>query len=285
MFARNIFSVQYEHKEGVNIKLDSANRADFIIDYIENNEFANVADLSDKLGVSEMTIRRDLQELSEKNMILRVHGGARSISSLKFEEPFSKRKFQNLKKKKAIATIANRLISDGDVIALDASSTAYELAKVLSIKPKKITLISNSIEIIRIFSEVEDIDLILIGGGVRTKSMSTVGSYALEMLENFIIDKVFLSSKSINLENGVTDSTIEEANVKKAMIKSGETTFFMLDDSKFNSASFCRVTNIEQIENIITNPLCKEDTMYKEKKLFVDKCVSKKINIITEGEV
>ena len=247
-------------------------RVKYILDYINENEFADVTVLSKNLGVSEMTIRRDLAKLYEDNCLLRVYGGARSIPKEMYEAPLDKRILENKNEKVKIGEYAAQLINDGDIIALDASSTSYEMAKFIK---NRVTIVTNNISIVSLFVDNDLVEVVLLGGKVRKSSLSTVGFEMVSMMKNFHVDKAFISSKAIDFEHGLSDATVNEGEAKKAMINASKQVYLMMDHTKIDKCAFYKVCDTSEINDIITDHTENQE-LYKE---FYRKCENLNIRV------
>ncbi|HZJ78341.1 MAG TPA: DeoR/GlpR family DNA-binding transcription regulator [Clostridia bacterium] len=252
---------------------DAISRENFILEHLEKNEYVNVAFLSKALSVSEMTIRRDLEKLEKKEKLLRVYGGARSIKRETHEEPISKRLVANAEEKNAIGRYCASLVEDGDVIALDASTTAFALAKHLK---ARVTVVTNNIFVAHGLSSKENVEIVLLGGTVRKASCSTVGLDMAQMMSKYFVGKLFLSSKAIDMEFGATDATPYEGEAKKAMISSSSEIYLMMDSSKLGKRAFYQVCKIDKIHKIITNQASEYNEAQKE---FIEQCEQNNIDL------
>jgi DeoR family fructose operon transcriptional repressor len=188
-----------------------------VIKILSENKVEDITSLSKILGVSEMTIRRDLDKLEKGGDVIRIYGGAKIRTKNVYEPSIGERLMQNIREKKAIGMKAAEFIEDGDVVAFDASTTALEVANNIK-NHKELTVITNNIALAIELSENKDITIILLGGIVRKSSLSLVGSWLPKMLKHINIDKFFISSSALSFKEGLTDATIEEVEAKKAII-------------------------------------------------------------------
>ncbi|SET25378.1 transcriptional regulator, DeoR family [Natronincola peptidivorans] len=225
-----------------------------IISLLHEGNFVEIAYLSNYFDVSEMTIRRDLEKLEEDGEIIRLHGGAKLNTKSIYEATLEERRIKNILEKQAVARKAAELVEDGDVIALDASSTALEVSKQIKGK-KKLVVVTNNISVAKELSECKDHTIILLGGIVRKKSLSLIGPYVKNMLSSIYIDKAFISSKALAFKSGLTDATIDEGEVKKAMIKNSKNVYIIVDHTKINETAFFQVCDYREMNKIITDDL------------------------------
>lgn len=229
-------------------------RAKEIIRILHENEIADISYLSNHLGVSEMTVRRDLERLEKDGDIIRIYGGAKLRKKSNYDPSIEERLIKNMDEKMAIGRKAAEFIEDGDVIALDASTTALEISKNIKAR-KKLTVITNNISIAIELSEENDITTILLGGIVRKRSLSLVGTSINDFLQNMHIDKTFISSKALSFEQGLTDATIDEGETKKALIKSSNSVIIVADHTKLNTVSFYKVCDYREVDMLIVDGL------------------------------
>lgn len=235
------------------MELPSARRKK-IVDILKTKDYAEISYLSQKFQVSEMTIRRDIERLEKENSVSKVYGGVRlkELDEREFEDPVEERKIKYAMEKHAIAKEALNFIEDGDVIAFDASTTAFELSRVIKFK-KTVTVVTNNVNIAIELSDDSDITVILLGGFLRKTSLSLTGSAIPKFLESIYIDKAFLSSKALNYNNGVTDSLMDEGEAKQAIIERTNQLFLLADHSKINTVAFFKVCSAKQIDTLITD--------------------------------
>ena len=247
-------------------------RREEIYQYIKEKSKASIEELVEINNVSSMTIRRDLNHLEEEGLIAVVKGGAiiRSAQEFTFEE----RAGINYEKKLEIVKIASEYIKPGDTIMLDGSSTTYMLSDYL---PNDVVVVTNNLPLaLNITHQKADIDVIVIGGNLRKSSGTIVGGHAIKSIEEFHVDKVFLSSDSIDMIDGVTDKTMEEVAIKKVMLASAKENFLMMDSTKFEKKSLYKVCETDFIDNLIVNYSTNKEVLSKIKKY----CKEKDINLL-----
>lgn len=225
-----------------------------IINMLKKTPSVKVSELSEKLNVTLVTIRRDLKELEDANMLKRTHGGAINIVNSSFEELLFEKENKNIEEKKAIANAACGMIIEGDTILLDSGTTTLELVKAIKKSQKhNITVVTNAFNVAAELISESKIDTIFIGGNIRYTTSSTVGPMAENALQNIYVDKVFIGINSIDFERGLTTPNLFEAQVKQKMVKAGREIFVLADSSKFNKSSFGIVCPISEVDHIITD--------------------------------
>lgn len=226
-------------------------RLENIMQIIKNQGFAEVDKLAGSLNVSEMTIRRDLQKLSEMGLILRKHGGASLLSSVQVENDYALKKSRNQEDKKKIAAKALSYIHNGDAVYLDGGTTTFEIASQLYLF-KNLTVVTNDIVIAAELAKT-DVEIIMVGGSIQKKTKTIIGQYAIDFIKQFHVTSVFLGTSSINQNFDVFSPTIEKAVLKKAVLGIAEQSFLVADASKFYGYSLNRFGNLYDFTGVITN--------------------------------
>lgn len=227
-------------------------RHQFILDLLEKDGSVKVADLSRHLHVTEITIRRDLDTMERWGLIRRVRGGAVTSRGRSYEPPFFTRAQHLSGEKERIGKAAADLIRDGDSIALDVGSTTLEVARQLAHR-HNLTVITPSFHIAAVLAEQHNIRLILTGGILRPGELSMTGSLAEQSFKEFHVDKLILGIGGIDLYAGLTEFNLEDALVKKAMIKSSKEVIVAADATKFGRIAFAAVAGLDVAGRIITD--------------------------------
>jgi DeoR/GlpR family transcriptional regulator of sugar metabolism len=228
-------------------------RALILQEFKESSE-VSVTVLSKKMNVSEVTIRKDLTELKKRNLLTRVRGGAIRLPEMRIgdDTAIKVKQMYNQKEKRAIGKMAATLINENDTIILDSGTTTLEIAKNLH-SFKKLTIITNAINIAIELSNYNRFSVILLGGHLREESYSTVGPIAESTLKIFYCDKLFLGVDSFNMERGLSTPNIEEANVNQTMMSMAKETIAVLDSTKFEKRSFAFIAPVNKIQSIVTD--------------------------------
>ena len=237
-------------------------RQKIILDKLNLDGAVWVSKLSEELGVTEETIRRDLEKLENQEVLVRTHGGAVPIIESTYELSLEKRKKTNLPAKEKLAKIAAEYIMPGDTIFLDSSTTTFYIAKEIK-KMKNITVISNSLRVIDELSNSESIKTIAVGG-VVSNNQSFVGYLAEDSIKsNFFAMKFFFSSKGISPEAGIMESNDLECAIKKQMLDNSTEKYYLCDSSKIGRIGFYKLTPIENIDYFITDADLESDYIDK----------------------
>lgn len=227
-------------------------RKNEILNKLRAEQRVLVSELALYYNVTEETIRRDLDKLEKEGYATKTYGGAIWGNSTKTDLSYTIRNKTNVEAKNVIAGLVAKLVEDGDHLMLDDSSTSLYVAKKLKEK-KNLTVITNSVELVVELANVDGWTLILTGGKLKPQSLALVGSQAQQMLSNYHVDKVLLSGKGLDFKAGLTDSSEFHAETKQSMIRAAKQRILILDNSKFDKVSFVRITDIDQIDTVVTN--------------------------------
>ena len=209
-----------------------------------------IKDLAAELGVHEMTIRRDLDQLAEQGLLERVHGGARILEKTSEEIAHQLRAITNTEAKDQLARAALDLIEDGDVVALDASTTALALARILH--ARNVTAIITGLDAANAVAQ-NGVPFLMVGGNFHAPARSFVGAFFMDTMAKLHPDKVFFSAKAFSPGTGFTDAHLPEVGAKQALIRSGGTRIALLDASKFERRALATVATLDQVDVVITN--------------------------------
>ena len=245
-------------KNTKNIERDKSNiqsleqRADWILDIISTSGFGSVSDLARRLEVSEMTIRRDLDKLEAEGHIRRTHGGAIAEQRTQVEIAYRDRKKRRAAEKEKIGALAARLVESGQRLFLDAGTTVLAMVEHLK-KLKNLQIITTSLPIQAELIDSPGIEAILAGGQVLSSTMSLVGTLAQDNISTMRFDWAFLGTGGIDIERGLTHSTMEEIPVKKAAAASASKVAVLADHTKFAVQALALFMPIDDIDIIITD--------------------------------
>lgn len=229
----------------------AAQRHRDILRRLEDRGTVRVIDLAPELGVTEETIRRDLAKLHDEGQLLRTHGGAVIPDSRREEIPFEVRQVENLPAKQAIARAALEFIEEDAVVALDASTTALELARVLP--SIRLTVITNSLVAARLLATQRNIRVLMTGGEVRPSAWSLNGPAAISTLETYNITHAFISCRGIDFDRGMSEATEPDADFKRYLLQQAEACYVLADQSKFGLRSAVFFGQVGAATGIVSN--------------------------------
>ena len=234
-------------------------RQNLILDYLKKNRKATTNELSEMLNVSATTIRTDLNRMEKEGLLTKTHGGAiyREAAEDKQEltvRPyhFQERELENIHEKEQIAAKALPMIKDHMCIILDASSTAYTLARQLT-GIHQLTVITNGIYTALALKDIPGITVILVGGIVTQQSASIEGLLGRDLLARINADIAFVSARGFSVDEGLTDFSIYEADLKREFLRRSAKCIALIDHTKFDSASISSYASIDDINMVITD--------------------------------
>lgn len=255
-----------------------------ILNRIKDAECVKIEELAEEFNVSTMTIYRDVQELVKNGKARRVYGGVGAIeeetSVPELIRPYTdttiEERFQlKREEKSAIARAAAELVREGDIIAIDPSTTTLHMCGYL--QEKNIMVVTTSISVALQFASSDTVKVILCGGTVRKSALSVIGSLVPEVLEKLNISKCFISSRAFSYDRGLTDITIEEADTKSQLIKRSDKTYLLLDHTKMCKVAPFEVCSVSQVNSIITDEKSMDDA---EIEKMLARCAEAGVDII-----
>lgn len=228
-------------------------RLRIIENLLYENGSVSTSELSKMFDVTEETVRNDLVELQNANKIKRVRGGAFLIEPVDNEVPITTRNEMLQDEKKSIANICLDYINPGDTIAIDSSTTANCLAKMIKEAELSVTVITNSITNGSILMNSKNVNLIILGGTLRGKSNSLVGNITNESIKKYVINKAFVSCSGLSIPAGPTDTNEQEAKIRENIFYSSEKNFLLADNTKFDFRTVYLISDFDSIDYIITD--------------------------------
>ena len=223
-------------------------RQEFILHQLNLHNKILCADLSNKMGVSDDTIRRDLQELAHLNKLIKVHGGALSKS---FHTAFDRKMVYNLEDKHIIAQKTAALVQSGMYILTSGGTSILEFAKSLD-SNLNATFFTCSLNAAIEFAHHPSIEVVMIGDKVSKDSMLTTGASAVQTIESIQADLCILGINSLDTQFGLSENDWEVVQIKKAMIKASKKTICIGISEKLNSQQKIKVANLDEIDILVT---------------------------------
>jgi DeoR/GlpR family transcriptional regulator of sugar metabolism len=240
--------------EGPRRPVLSRRRQALILERVREEGVVRISDLVAALGVSDMTIRRDLEALRERGLLEKVHGGAAAIegSSL-FEPGFAAKSSQMEAEKLAIADVAATMVRAGTAIALSAGTTTFALARRL-VDVAELTVLTNSVPVAGVLHRDGRSDqTIILSGGVRTPSDALVGPFAVDVIRSLHVDTVFLGIHGMDARAGLTTPNILEAETDRALIAAGRRLVVLADHSKWGVVGISSVAGLAEADTIVSD--------------------------------
>lgn len=222
-----------------------------ILNLLQQDGTVTIADLARKLDVSLETVRRDIKPLASEGAVVKMHG-AISLPSVIGEAPFEKRMRENSEAKRAIAMAMAATVRDGDSIMLDTGTTTSYLAREL-IGHRRLTVITNSSDIARTLSTVNDNRVYMAGGELRSDNGAAFGVSAIEFVSRFSVIHSVISTGAVDGENGIMDFDLEEAEFARMVLTRGRRRIAVTDHSKFGRQGLVKVCDFSALTEIVTD--------------------------------
>ena len=253
--------------------MNAVERQGKIVNVTHERGAISIPDICEMFDISEMTARRDLNELDRQGLLRRVHGGAVANLGRSYEPPFRTRSVKNQAVKAAIGLKAAELVYDGDSIALDVGTTTLEIVRGLQHK-RNLTIITSCLQIANLVVDTlalgANARLILTGGILRAHEHSMVGTIPQRVYQDLHVDKAFIGIGGISLEDGLTEYNIDDAETKRVLIRSAREKIIVADSSKFGVTTFASVGPITAVDRIVTDRGIASSMVDKISRLGVD---------------
>lgn len=236
----------------MNDKLFRQERLDRILALVQERSRISVTELSGMFNVSAMTIRNDLANLEQQGLLFRTHGGAMVKPDSSLEPAFLLRKELYWAAKERIGRAAAARVHDGDSIVLDASTTAWQVARHLKDR-HELTVITNGLFIALELVDAPGVTVVMPGGTLRTASTSLVGDIGACILDRYHAQKGFFGARGFTLQEGLTDVNQYEVELKRLMVERSKEVIAVVDSSKWGQVAFATFASLEQIDHIISD--------------------------------
>jgi DeoR/GlpR family transcriptional regulator of sugar metabolism len=226
-----------------------------ILDRVRRTGGVRVSDLAGEFGVSDMTIRRDLEALADRGLLSKVHGGATSAAPGSTDEPGFGAKFPRQRAEKlAIAARAARLVTPGMAVALSAGTTTAELAHRLAAVPA-LTVVTNSVPVAEVFHRASRSDrTVLLTGGARTPSDALVGPLAVAAIRSLHVDLVFLGVHGMTERTGFSTPNLMEAETNRALVDAAERLVVLADHTKWGTVGISSIAELREAHTVVSDP-------------------------------
>lgn len=224
-----------------------------IADMVRKNHSVSSSELTETFRVSLETIRRDLESMEEQGLLKRVHGGAISVGKLQSYHDLSLRSEVHQPQKRRLCLAACSCMKNGDFIALDSGSTAYELAKLICERSESFTVLTHSLEVFEILSENANIRTILAGGFYHPEEKCFYGHPALDMLRQFHVGKSFIAPSAISLGFGISDHLHKLIEIQRAIMGISDEVYVLVDSSKFETCAPFQICGLNTGHTYLTD--------------------------------
>lgn len=221
-----------------------------LLDLISRRGFATLEELVKAIGVSESTIRRDLEALDQTGAIKRTHGGAVCPGDVRGMPAFDEREAAAVVEKQAIGRAVASWIEDGETVLLDGGTTTFEVARALAGRP--VQVVTNSLPVAQMLATTKDTDLILVGGYVYPRTGVAMGPLAVATLQNIRVRRTVLGAGGITAE-GIYNSNSLLVETERQMLQCGQEVIVAVDHSKFGHPSLTRLCALDEVHRIVTD--------------------------------
>jgi len=239
-----------------NTRIVARRRQELIAEHVQRHGSARVSDLTSALGVSDMTIRRDLDALNREGLVMKVHGGATlpaDAPPTSAEPGFMAKSTEQIDEKRAIAAAAAAMVGPNTAIGLTAGTTTFHLATYLD-DVHDLMVVTNSVRIFeRLLSGGRNDRTVLITGGSRTPSDALVGPLAVQALASLHLDQVFMGVHGMSERAGYTTPNLLEAETNKAFIAATQRLVVVADHAKWNTVGLASIAPLTAADTVVTD--------------------------------
>ena len=242
-----------------------------ILQLVERHQRISVADICTTFNISTATARRDLDALAGEGKVQRVHGGAIALIQTQTEQPILQRQREQTDEKIRIGQAAAALVQDGETVFLGSGTTVLYVARSLRGR-RDLTVLTNSLPVINTLAGIDGIRIICLGGMLRDSELSFIGHITELALGEVRADKVFIGTRAISLEYGLTHEYLPETMTDRAILKAGKEIIVLADHTKFGHAATVLLSPLERIHTIVTDEQVPQD--------FADIVQSKGIRLV-----
>src|SRR5690349_171163 len=233
---------------------DTSQRRLQISELVREHGSVQVTSLAKRFGVSMQTVRKDLRFLSDRGVMARAYGGAidsKVVGGPATEAPYEAKRTSHLEEKRRIGQRAAALVKAGDTIVIDSGTTGIQLAEALP--NVEVTVVTNDFGVLSSLAPKSNINIVMLGGELRRKSMSFYGGLTVEALDALHVDKLFLGVDGFDLERGITTHYEPEALLNRKMVEAARTVVCIADSSKFGKVCLHRIIPVSAMHTLITD--------------------------------
>jgi DeoR/GlpR family transcriptional regulator of sugar metabolism len=247
----------------------SVERYEKILDELDKSKIIKVSELSTNFGVTEKTIRIDLETLEKKGLLKRIHGGAVLVEENERIFPIDERQLSNNERKTAIAKEAIKLINPEDTILLDGGSTTLQIASLLGDYP--VTVITNDIKIANELLKKEKVQLMVLGGSRIGTSSSLFGVQASDLLKRIRVNRLFFGATGVSVEHGLTVLNSFHVEWKRQIIRCADHVILLADSTKLEKVGLIQFATLDDVDEVITDNLADQNILkeMKEKSISI----------------
>lgn len=246
-------------------------RQNIIFEMLQKNNAVTTAHLVKTFEVSIETVRKDLLQMETEGRLSRVHGGAVAKGDMKPFFDLKQRNTERGEQKTELSIKATDFISDGDVIAVDAGSTATFFSEVLKERFSKLTIVTHSLDIFQRLSNHKEFEVILCGGHYLKNECAFHGALTMDILSVLHVQKVFLFPSAVSLANGICDFHTELYQIQRQLIQLADEVFILADSGKFEKKALLKIADTEKRYTYITDSNLPAEllTLYRENDIVI----------------
>lgn len=232
--------------------LQAENRHRHILDLLRTSGRVHVAHVAEELDVTEVTIRRDLAQLAKNGLLRKTYGGAVLASVPEINTPVRYRQTRNLAAKKIIGSLAGPLVSDGEIIYLEAGTTCYQIIPHLA-GCRDLTIIVNSLHLMSRLHEYPQHKVIITGGQYRPERMDMIGPAAEMAIGQLGGFKAFTGADDISIEAGISGADVATVSFTRLVLRQASSVIFVGDHTKFDNPALYKIADIDRLDAIVTD--------------------------------
>ncbi|MFC6165008.1 DeoR/GlpR family DNA-binding transcription regulator [Lactiplantibacillus dongliensis] len=233
--------------------MDVMQRQKYILDSLNKQQIIKIADISKDLNISRETIRKDIYTLDQQGLVQAIRGGATLPESVS-ETRYGKRQHQETTEKLQIANEAINLIHDGDSVFIDYGTTAFQVAEAIKRSQlHNLTIITTSSFVVNTLQFIKSIQMVVLGGSMRTSEGSLSGPVTLDNIHNIYADIGFFGCGGVSIQAGITNHYVEEVEVSKKMMTHCRTKVVLADHTKFKKNALYKTTSVENVDVLISD--------------------------------
>ena len=236
--------------------MNNVERHQHIIKQVNLKGHVSVVELCETLGVSSVTIRKDLQFLEDSGLVYRTHGGVTKHNPYQTDRPVVEKEKLHESEKRAIAKAASKFLAVNDSIIIGSGTTTQFFAREI-LPMGHLTVVTSALNVTLELIKHPNVEVIQLGGSVRHTSSSVTGQYALDTLDQFFCSKLFIGVDGIDMEYGISTTSAQEAMLNQKMMTVAQQVIVLADSSKFGRKSFGKIADFSNIDIIISNEIPK----------------------------
>lgn len=227
-------------------------RQQLIVSALQNGGQVTVTELSQRFGVSPVTIRRDLRELHTRGLLQRAHGGAVSLLHMVTEPPVMQRMQQSRTIKESIGRAAAALVANGETVFIGSGSTTAYVARHL-VNRRNLTVVTNALTVAMELARAPSVTVVVTGGILRSSELSLIGHITDQSLREVRVDKVIIGIPALSLEVGLTNDYLPEVMTDRAIIEMSPHLIIVADHTKFGRVASAYLAPLERVRTVVTD--------------------------------